>query len=91
MAKKQKKLNMKIKGKLQKLHFKFFARRRADRLGLMTHKISHNNHGHIEIVVEGENAKLWELVKWAKRGPVFSTVDEVVIQFTPIEVPVSVR
>ncbi len=91
MAQKQKKLNMEIKGNLQKLHFKFFAKRRANRLGLMTHKISHNNNGYIEIIVEGENTKLWEMVKWAKRGPLFSTVNEVVIQFTPSEIPVNVR
>ncbi len=87
---KNKKLHLNIKGNLQKFHFKFFAKIQAKRLGLLTHKIINTHEGNIEIVVEGENTKLWEMVKWCKKGPVFSNVNEVALQFSTVEVPANV-
>ncbi|MFZ5424534.1 MAG: acylphosphatase [Patescibacteria group bacterium] len=60
--------------------------RKARALGLTTHVIHHHSETHIEAVFEGDRKVLWEMVGWAKTGPVLTTVDEVLIKFTDFDI-----
>lgn len=80
------KVNIRVKGNLRTLTYKLHALIKASNLGLKTHKLIKHTPRHIELEFEGDRAKLWKIVKWAKRGAILSVVEEVMFSFSPIEV-----
>ena len=79
---KNSRVNLKVNGNLKHLTYKLHALIKATLLGLKTHKIIGHKAGLIEMEFEGEKTSLWKIVKWAKNGTVFSTVEEVVFSFS---------
>lgn len=64
-----------VYGKVQGIGFRAYAKKRADELGLSG--VARNlEDGSLEVVAQGERAKLEELARLLKNGPVFSRVDE---------------
>lgn len=70
-------------GVLQNLAYKLHALVKAKKLGLKTHKMGTSENGQVEILVEGEKTKLWEMIKWSKNGNFFARIKEVTFQFNP--------
>jgi acylphosphatase len=83
-------LNMKFhkqlptQGSLRKYLYDLQAKRAIKSLGLEEATIKHHNSSHIEIMVTGEKEKLWEMVKWSKKAPLFCKVKEISFQFIDI-------
>lgn len=84
-TKTHRKLHLNIKGRLNNIVFHPFALAKAKTLGLETAEVKHISEGNIELIIVGERTKLWDMVHWAKKGPFFSIVHEVVFQFSNVE------
>ncbi|MBN1385923.1 acylphosphatase [Candidatus Woesearchaeota archaeon] len=67
-----KRLNMVIYGEVQGVGFRHFVQKQAISLGLKGYV--QNVTGAVEIVAEGYDDKLQELVRACKKGPIFSQV-----------------
>lgn len=81
MTNKEKKVHINIRGNAKNLFYKAFAYIKAKSLGLKTHGFSQKEDGSIELVVQGYNDRLWEMISWSKKGYVFFMVKEVVFKF----------
>ena len=71
-----KKLHLYISGRVQGVGFRFSTYLRAKRNGLKGY-VRNLSDGRVEAVLEGKNKKIEELLKWIKKGPIFSRVDSV--------------
>ena len=65
-----------ISGKVQGVGFRFRTKIKAKKLGLVGW-VKNLDDGRVEIVAEGEEEKLNELVDWVKSSPFLSKVEEV--------------
>lgn len=65
----------------------FFYKKQLDYLikkhGLKQHSVNSRN-GQLEVVVEGEKSKLWEIVKSAKKPSFFYKIEQITFQFTEV-------
>ena len=68
-----KRFKLAITGKVQGVFFRDFAKQNANKLGLVGYAKNLRN-GVLEIVVQGEEAKLQGYVKLCKSGPMFAEV-----------------
>lgn len=66
-------LELIIRGQVQGVGFRFTAKAEADRLGL-TGYAANRPDGSVELVAEGEESFLRELLHWAHGGPDYSEV-----------------
>ena len=80
-----KKLKMNIKGDFRKLWANLFLRRKISNLGVTVDKIEDSARNDVEIVVSGEKARLWDVVKWSRRQNIFYVLNEVVFEFVDVE------
>jgi acylphosphatase len=71
----QGRIMIKITGRVQGVSFRFYVKQKADELGL-TGFVKNNPDRSVEIIAEGNRAKLEELAEWAAKGPEFSTVEQ---------------
>ncbi len=71
-----KRIHIFIKGYVQGVFFRAFVRDRAIEMGL-TGYVKNLSNDTIEIIAEGHEAKLAELIELCKKGPVGSQVEEV--------------
>ena len=63
-----------ISGKVQGVFFRAETLTKAEELGLFGW-VKNLENGKVEVLTEGEEEKIKELIGWLKRGPVLSKVD----------------
>jgi hypothetical protein len=78
------KVNIKAKGKLKVLTFKLHALFLAKSKGVYTSKLIGLGEGKLELEFVGDRKKLWEMVKWSKKGSVRCYVDELQFSFSEV-------
>lgn len=72
-------LQITVKGKVQKVFFRKYAKRKADELGIKG-KIKNQVDGSVFIVAEGEDEPMEKFIAWCHEGSPFSFVDEVITE-----------
>jgi len=73
-----------LKGKVQGVFFRDFAKQNANKLGIVGYAKNLKN-GSLEIVAQGDEKKLEEFVKLCRRGPIFAKVEAVELNFEQFE------
>lgn len=89
MTTKVEKLHLKTKllknlieiGSIRNFFYKKHLNHSIKRQGLKNHSLNNKN-GQLEIVVEGEKSKLWEVVKSAKKSSLFYRIEQISFKFT---------
>lgn len=76
----KKRVYIKIYGFVQGVGFRFFVERHANRLGI-TGWVRNHPDGSVEVLVEGEEEALFELIELCKRGPIGADVEDVKAKF----------
>jgi len=71
-----KRVRLVLKGKVQGVFFRDFAKQNANKMGLVGYAKNLKDGG-LEIVAQGEEKKLEEFIKLCRRGPIFAKVDSV--------------
>ncbi|MFC1700582.1 acylphosphatase [Patescibacteria group bacterium] len=71
---------LKIYGRVQMVLYRDSTRRRAKKLGL-TGLVNNKSDGTVEVIAEGPEEKLKELIKWCYNGPILARVDKIEIQW----------
>ena len=72
-------VRIKVYGLVQSVFFRFNTKEKADELGLKGW-VRNKGDGSVEILTEGTDEKVKELVKWCKDGPGMSRVDKVEVE-----------
>lgn len=72
----QKRIHLVIRGQVQGVYFRASAQREARQLGL-TGWVRNRPDGAVEIVAEGEEDQVKDLLNWSQRGPSTARVDNV--------------
>ena len=72
----QKRIQLVIRGQVQGVYFRASAQREARQLGL-TGWVRNRPDGAVEIVAEGEEDQVKDLLNWSQRGPSTARVDSV--------------
>lgn len=70
---------MVIKGMVQGVFFRAFAKENADKLGIVGF-VRNLNDGNVEVIMEGEQGKVDEMVELLKKGPAEANVKDVEIE-----------
>lgn len=71
-----------VTGRVQGVYFRSSTVEEARRLGL-TGWVRNRSDGSVEIVAEGERARLDELIRWCHHGPRGAAVQEVQVEWRP--------
>lgn len=87
MSKEKKQLKLNIKGKFRNFISQLFLSKKIKQLGVDVQEINNHSPEHVEILVSGEKAKLWEVIRWSKGQSIFIFLNEVIFEFAD---PVSV-
>ena len=69
-----------VRGRVQGVFFRASTQREARRLGL-TGSVKNRADGGVEILAEGDEAVLREVVRWAQRGPSAARVDDTEVRW----------
>ena len=69
-------VHLRIHGSVQGVSFRYYARQRAEALGLAGW-IRNCPDGSVEASIQGEREAVDEFVRWARRGPSMARVDRV--------------
>ncbi len=75
-----KQVHMLISGRVQGVSFRFNVKWRARKLGLVGF-IKNLEDGRVEVVAEGDDKRLSEMVDYCKKGPVLARVDDIKIEY----------
>jgi acylphosphatase len=75
-----KQVQMHVKGRVQGVYFRASTQREAKRLGL-SGWVKNRADGGVEILAEGEEDGLKELIVWAQRGPSAARVERVDVRW----------
>jgi len=75
-----KQVHLFVRGRVQGVFFRASAQREARRLGL-TGWVKNRPDGSVEVLAEGEEEEIKELIGWANRGPGAARVDRVVVRW----------
>ena len=75
----KKRVHIKVSGRVQGVCFRFYTRHKANSLGLTGFVRNLPNGSSVEIVAEGNEDSLEELIKWAKKGPPAANVLDMTI------------
>jgi len=75
-----KRVQLFVRGRVQGVFFRAAAQREARRLGIGGW-VKNRNDGTIEIIAEGEEDAIKELLGWAQRGPSAARVDDVDVRW----------
>ena len=75
-----KQIQMRVHGRVQGVFFRASAQREAKRLGL-TGYVRNRNDSSVELVAEGEETGIKDLIAWAQSGPSAARVDKVDIRW----------
>lgn len=79
-----KRVRLIIHGKVQGVFFRASTQNKAKELGL-TGFVRNRQDGTVEIVAEGREKQLFELVNWCRTGPDMAIVDSVQSDWRPYE------
>jgi acylphosphatase len=69
-----------VRGRVQGVYFRASTQREAKRLGL-TGWVKNRNDGAVEVLAEGEEDGLKDLIAWANRGPSAARVERVDVRW----------
>jgi acylphosphatase len=69
-----------VRGRVQGVFFRASTQREAKRLGL-TGWVKNRSDGSVEVLAEGEEDELKELIAWANRGPSAARVERVDVRW----------
>jgi acylphosphatase len=72
----QKRIHLVVKGRVQGVYYRASAQREAKRLGL-TGWVVNRPDGSVEIVAEGEEDQVKDLLAWAQHGPSTARVEKI--------------
>ena len=75
-----KQLRIKIYGDVIGVNFRYYAKQKADELGLVGW-VRNLPDGSVEILAQGEKEILEKLLEWAREGPKFAQVDNVEVSW----------
>jgi acylphosphatase len=75
----QRRVSLRIKGRVQGVFFRESARRRAGQLGVRGW-VRNRPDGDVEALAEGPRDKVDELVAWCHKGPPAARVEQVLVQ-----------
>jgi len=75
-----KQVNIFVRGRVQGVYFRAAAQREGRRLGL-TGWVKNRPDGAVEVLAEGEEEGLKELITWANRGPTAARVERVDVRW----------
>ncbi len=75
-----KQVHLFVRGRVQGVYFRASAQREARRLGL-TGWVKNRVDGAVEVLAEGEEEEIKELIGWANRGPGAARVDNVDVRW----------
>jgi acylphosphatase len=75
-----KQIHIRVYGRVQGVFFRASAQREAKRLGL-TGWVRNRNDQSVELVAEGEETGIKDLIAWAQSGPSAARVDKVDIRW----------
>jgi acylphosphatase len=75
-----KRVEVVITGRVQGVFYRKSARDEAERLGLKG-EVRNLPDGSVELIAEGEQAVLEELIAWCRRGPPLARVEEVSVRW----------
>ena len=78
----QSRLEAKIFGRVQLVLFRDFAKRKADKLGLVG-TAENMDDGTVFVVAEGDKSKLEEYLSYLKKGPIFARVSNIETEWLP--------
>ncbi len=78
------KMHALVSGKVQGVFFRANTADIANRLGVKGW-VRNLNNGKVEVIAEGTQEKLLELLKWLQRGPIWAEVNHVSHEFTEDE------
>ena len=76
----EKRVILKIYGRVQGVFFRDSTRRKARKLGL-TGWVSNESDGIVKVVAEGEEKKLEEFIDWCYNGPIIARVEKIDIDW----------
>ncbi len=79
-----KRVRVLLKGKVQGVFFRDFAKQNANKLGIVGY-VKNLRSGDLEIVVQGEERNIDQYVKFCRSGPIFAKVGSVSIDLVHIE------
>lgn len=69
-----------VSGRVQGVFFRHYTNKRAAKLGL-TGFVRNLSDGNVEVIAEGDESKLKELVKFCRKGPKSSYVEGIKIEY----------
>ncbi len=69
-----------VQGMVQGVFFRVKTRQKAKVLGV-SGWVKNLPDGRVEVVFEGEKEKVEQIIEWIKKGPLFSRVDDVKVDF----------
>jgi acylphosphatase len=75
-----KRVQLIVRGRVTGVYFRASAQREARRLGI-TGWVKNRNDGSVEILAEGEEDSIKEIVSWAHHGPSAARVDHVDVRW----------
>jgi acylphosphatase len=75
-----KQVHLFVRGRVQGVYFRASAQREARRLGL-TGWVKNRADGAVEVLAEGDEEEIKELIGWANRGPGAARVDNVDVRW----------
>lgn len=75
-----KQVHLFVRGRVQGVYFRASAQREARRLGL-TGWVKNRADGAVEVLAEGDEEEIKELIGWAHRGPGAARVDNVDVRW----------
>jgi len=75
-----KQVHLFVRGRVQGFYFRASAQREARRLGL-TGWVKNRADGAVEVLAEGDEEEIKELIGWANRGPGAARVDAVDVRW----------
>jgi len=75
---------MTISGRVQGVGFRYSARRQGAHLHINGY-VRNLPNGDVEIVAEGEDANVDEMIRWARQGPSWARVRHVEVKEEPYE------
>lgn len=76
-----KEIEVTVHGKVQGVGFRAYTKKHADKIGNLHGYVENQPEGHVEVVAQGEQADLEQFVEYLKRGPYFSEVENIDIDW----------
>lgn len=76
----QKRIECTIRGRVQMVMFRDFAKRNADKLGLVG-SVQNMPDGSVFVTAEGEEEKLKQFIELLRKGPMFAKIRDVAVSW----------